>query len=125
MTAQARNPQATAKWPLILPLVALGVLLLAFLLPASSAVLIAVGIALLCAGISAIHHAEVVAHRVGEPFGTLVLALAVTVIETALILFMMLAGGHEGAVVARDAIFAAVMIICNGVLGLCLLVGAL
>jgi Ca2+:H+ antiporter len=121
----AHNPQATAKWPLILPLAALLVLIAAFLMSISTGLLIAVSIALLCAVISAVHHAEIVAHRVGEPFGTLVLALAVTVIETALILFMMVAGGEDAAVVARDAIFAAVMIICNGVLGLCLLFGAL
>jgi hypothetical protein len=72
-----------------------------------------------------VHHAEVVAHRIGEPFGTLVLALAVTTIEAALVLFMMLGHGAGSATVARDAIFAAVMIICNGVLGLCLLVGGL
>ncbi len=75
--------------------------------------------------IAAVHHAEVVAHRVGEPFGTLVLALAVTVIEAALILSMMIAGGSETAVLARDAIYAAVMIICNGVVGICLLLGGI
>lgn len=73
----------------------------------------------------AVHHAEVVAHRVGEPFGTLVLALAVTAIEAALILSMMAAGGQEMAVLARDSIYAAVMIICTGVVGLCLLAGSL
>jgi Ca2+:H+ antiporter len=74
---------------------------------------------------AAVHHAEVVAHRVGEPFGTLVLALAVTVIEAALILSMMVADSQDMSDLARDAIFAAVMIICTGVLGLCLLVGGL
>jgi Ca2+:H+ antiporter len=70
-----------------------------------------------------VHHAEVVAHRVGEPYGTLVLAVAVTVIEVALILSIMLAGGPQKATLPRDTIFAAVMIICNGVVGVCLLVG--
>jgi Ca2+:H+ antiporter len=74
---------------------------------------------------AAVHHAEVVAHRVGEPFGTLVLAVAVTVIEASLILSMMLAGGDDVAVLARDTIYAAVMIICNGVVGICVLVGGL
>jgi Ca2+:H+ antiporter len=73
----------------------------------------------------AVHHAEVVAHKVGEPFGTLVLALAVTAIESSLILSMMIAGGEEMAVLARDSLYAAVMIICTGVVGLCLLLGAL
>jgi Ca2+:H+ antiporter len=74
--------------------------------------------------LAAVHHAEVVAHRVGEPLGTLVLALAVTTIEVALIVAMMRAGGAGAAELPRDTIFSAVMIICNGVVGLCLLVGA-
>ena len=69
------------------------------------------------------HHAEVIAHRVGEPFGTLVLALAVTVIETALIVSVMLSAPAEKAGLARDTVFAAVMIVCNGIVGLCLLLG--
>jgi Ca2+:H+ antiporter len=81
--------------------------------------------ALIVAVLAAVHHAEVVAHRVGEPFGTLVLALAVTVIEASLILSMMLSGGEATAALPRDTIYAAVMIICNGVVGLCLLVGGL
>src|SRR5690242_14378108 len=83
------------------------------------------GIGLIGAVFAAVHHAEVVAHRVGEPFGTLILALAVTVIEASLILSMMLAGGNEMATLPRDTIYAAVMIICNGVIGTCILVGGL
>jgi len=75
--------------------------------------------------IAAVHHAEVVSHRVGEPFGTLVLAVAVTVIEASLILSVMIAGGADAAVIPRDTIYAAVMIICNGVVGLCVLVGGI
>ncbi len=78
----------------------------------------------LCGGVLAgVHHAEVVAHRVGEPYGTLVLAVAITVIEVALIVSLMLTGGPETAALARDTVFAAVMIILNGMVGLCLLVG--
>jgi Ca2+:H+ antiporter len=73
----------------------------------------------------AVHHAEVIAHRVGEPFGTLVLALAVTVIEGSLIVSMMMSGGTTTSALARDTVFATVMIVCNGVIGLCLLVGSL
>lgn len=73
--------------------------------------------------IAAVHHAEVVAHKVGEPFGTLLLAVAVTVIEVALIVSLMLAGGPAAAALARDTVFAAVMIILNGIVGACLLVG--
>ncbi len=76
--------------------------------------------------LAAVHHAELVAHRVGEPFGTLILAVAVTVIELGLILSLMSAAGESGAsALARDTVFAAVMIILNGLVGICLLVGAL
>jgi Ca2+:H+ antiporter len=74
---------------------------------------------------AAVHHAEVIAHRIGEPFGTLVLALAVTLIEVALIVSLMIAGGDGAAALARDTVFATVMIILNGIIGLCLLVGGL
>lgn len=82
-----------------------------------------IGAGLIVCVLAAVHHAEVVAHRVGEPFGTLVLALAVTVIEVALIVSLMLAGGDTTAALARDTIFAAIMIILNGMVGLCLLAG--
>jgi Ca2+:H+ antiporter len=83
------------------------------------------GIALIGAVTAAVHHAEVVAHRVGEPFGTLVLAVAVTVIEASLILSLVVAGGADAAALPRDTIYAAVMIICNGVVGACILAGGL
>ncbi|WP_222115916.1 calcium:proton antiporter [Chromobacterium vaccinii] len=84
-------------------------------------------LAVLLAGtvFAAVHHAEVVAHKVGEPFGTLILALAVTVIEVALIISFMLGGGEEKLALARDTIFSAIMITCNGILGICLLLGGL
>ena len=81
--------------------------------------------ALIASVFVAVHHAEVIAHRVGEPFGTLVLALAVTVIEVSLIVSMMRSAGASASSLARDTVFATVMIICNGVVGLCLMVGSL
>jgi len=72
-----------------------------------------------------VFHAEVVAHRVGEPFGTLVLAIVITVIEVALIVTLIRAGGPEATAIARDTVFAAVMIILNGIVGVCLLVGGM
>ena len=81
------------------------------------------GAGLVACVLAAVHPAEVVAHRVGEPFGTLVLAVAVTVIEASLIVSLMLAGGEAAAALARDTIFAAIMIILNGMVGLCLLAG--
>jgi Ca2+:H+ antiporter len=74
--------------------------------------------------LAAVHHAEVVAHRVGEPFGTLLLAVAVTVIEVGLIVSLMLAGGPAASALPRDTVFAAVMLILNGMVGLCLLLGS-
>ena len=75
--------------------------------------------------LAAVHHAEVVAHKVGEPFGTIILALAITVIEVALIVSLMVAGGENAAYLARDTVFAAIMLILNGILGGCLLIGGL
>jgi Ca2+:H+ antiporter len=82
-------------------------------------------LALVLAGsvLAAVHHAEVIAHKVGEPFGSLVLALAVTIIEVALIVSLMITGGETTEALARDTIFAAIMIILNGIVGLCLLAG--
>jgi Ca2+:H+ antiporter len=74
--------------------------------------------------LAAVFHAEVIAHKVGEPYGTLVLAVAVTAIEVALIVSLMISGGASTSGLARDTVFAAVMIILNGMLGLCLLAGA-
>lgn len=79
--------------------------------------------ALIAGVLAAVHHAEVVAHQVGEPYGTLLLALAITVIEVALIVSLMLTGGPETAALARDTVLAAVMIILTGIIGMCLLVG--
>jgi Ca2+:H+ antiporter len=81
------------------------------------------GVVLITGVVSAVHHAEVVAHRVGEPFGTLVLAAAVTMIEVALIVSLMVSGGPATTALARDTVFATIMIILNGLVGLCLLVG--
>src|SRR4051812_38595624 len=86
-----------------------------------TAVLIPAAVVLGACVLAAVHHAEVIAHRVGEPFGSLVLAVAVTVIEVALIVTLMVAGGHDTATLARDTVFAAVMITANGIVGLSLL----
>jgi len=112
-------------WTWLVPAVAGVVLALSVALGPSPLLGIVCAIALIGAVFAAVHHAEVVAHRVGEPFGTLVLAISVTVIEASLILSMMLAGGPGKEVLPRDTIYSAIMIIANGVVGICLLVGAL
>jgi Ca2+:H+ antiporter len=114
-------------WTIVSPIVAwllLGVVLTTsgFILSGLFKILLIAG---LIAGIlAAVFHAEVVAHRVGEPYGTLVLALAVTAIEVALIVSLMIAGGESESSLARDTVFASVMIILNGLVGICLLSGA-
>ena len=109
----------------LLPLVAIGVLASGLALPGQLVALIACVPALLAAVAASVHHAEVIAHKVGEPYGTIVLALAVTVIEAALVLSIMLAGGANAAAVPRDTVYSAVMIICTGVVGVCILLGGL
>src|ERR1700745_755494 len=111
-------------WTWLIPVLSLALLVAAVIGGVGMFLGILCGAALIAAVIVAVHHAEVVAHRVGEPVGTLILALAVTSIATALILSMMIAGGSDMAVLARDSIYAAVMIICNGVVGICVLLGS-
>ncbi len=83
------------------------------------------GLVLVATVLAAVHHAELIAHRVGEPFGTFLLAVAVTVIELGLIVTLMAAAGPDAATLARDTVFAAVMIILNGLVGVCILIGAI
>jgi len=85
------------------------------------AIILAAG--LIGAVVAAVHHAEVVAHRVGEPLGTLMLALVVTIIEVALIVVLMISAADDDSPLARDTIFATVMIILNGIIGLAMLIG--
>lgn len=121
---KARIPLATA-WHAAVPFAACAVLALAWGSDLGWTLLTLAAVALLCAVLVAVHHAEVIALRVGEPFGTLVLALAVTVIEVALIVALMLSDPAATSALPRDTVFATVMIICNGVVGLCLLFGAM
>jgi Ca2+:H+ antiporter len=113
------------RWSLLVPPAAAVVLAATWGRKPEGALLVLVAAALVAAVVAAVHHAEVVAHRVGEPFGTLILAIAVTVIEVGLIVTLMVSGGPQASSLARDTVFAAFMIVCNGVVGLCLLVGGL
>lgn len=120
-----RSRRFVGRWTVVTPVLAVLVLALTWGSHPGALVLVIVGLFLAGSVLAAVHHAEVVAHRVGEPFGSLVLAVAVTVIEVALIVTLMLSGGSETATLARDTVFAAVMITCNGIVGLSVLVGAL
>ncbi|GAA4421696.1 ionic transporter y4hA [Actinokineospora soli] len=120
------NAIALPRWSVAVPPLSVVVLAFAWGRVELGAVLLPlVCLALGAAVVAAVHHAEVVAHRVGEPFGTLILAVAVTVIEVALIVTLMASGGEKAATLARDTVFAAIMITCNGIVGLALLVGSL
>ncbi len=74
---------------------------------------------------SAVYHADILARRIGEPFGSLVLALSVTTIEVSIIISIIFSGGDDVAVLARHTVFAAVMIILTGMTGLTLLIGGI
>lgn len=116
-------PTALPVWSLVAPVLAAGLLLGLGASSLSAWLLGLVSLALIAAVLAAVHHAEVVAHRVGEPMGSLLLAVAVTVIEVALIVSLMLAGGEGTNALARDTVFSAIMIVCNGIVGLCILLG--
>jgi Ca2+:H+ antiporter len=110
-------------WAMTWPALAWAILLVTPFGDGGGIIAAAAGVALITTVFAAVYHAEVVAHRTGEPFGTLVLAIAVTVIEVALIISIMIAAPTEKTGLARDTVFAAVMIVCNGIVGLCLLWG--
>jgi Ca2+:H+ antiporter len=108
---------------------AAGVVLLAakyaHILSAGNALVIAIAVAVLTATVfAAVHHAEVLAAKIGQPFGSILLALAITFIEVGLIISVMAAGSPDGAAIARDTVFSVVIIVLNGIVGLCLVAGA-
>ena len=118
----AHNP----RWTMVFPVLAAALVLAYFagLLPKDNALLFAVeGVFLLGAVFSAVHHAEVVGNRVGEPFGSIILAVSVTVIEVGLIVALMLAADDGGPTIARDTVYSAVMLVLTGLIGLSLVLG--
>ncbi|MFD7875354.1 calcium:proton antiporter [Streptomyces sp. NPDC059766] len=121
----ARLRSLATQWTFLVPLAAVVLLVLTWGRNLPGVLVAVVTVVLAGAVLAAVHHAEVVAHRVGEPFGSLVLAIAVTIIEVALIVTLMADGGAKSSTLARDTVFAAVMITCNGIVGLSLLVASL
>ncbi|MDF0605670.1 ionic transporter y4hA [Neisseriaceae bacterium TC5R-5] len=113
------------RWTIAAPLIGWAAIAISPLLGFYAVFSLLLGGVLAATVFAAVHHAEVVAHKVGEPFGTLILALAVTVIEVALIISIMLGSGDAKLSLARDTIFSAIMIACNGIVGICLLMGGL
>ncbi|WIB76837.1 ionic transporter y4hA [Curtobacterium sp. MCPF17_002] len=113
-------------WPVGVPVIAAIVLVFSYgRYGLGTFVVVLVAVVLAGTVFAAVHHAEVVAHRVGEPFGSLVLAVAVTIIEVALIIALSSSGGAKAETLARDTVFSAVMITMNGLVGLAILIGTI
>lgn len=110
------------EWTTSIPLLAFG-LYFSGLLDNNLIFQVIAGVLLMFCVMSAVHHSEIVAHRVGEPFGTIILAVSITIIEVAIIISLMTTGGKEYAAFARDTVYAAVMLILNGIMGLSLFLG--
>ena len=127
MNAHGPMPKSAWMFPALAVLLFAGVTALGYSFAPTAAGFVFAGVLLLIlfgTVFAAVHHAEVVAERIGEPFGTLLLTLSVTIIEVALIATIML--GEQGVTtLARDTVFAVVMIVCNGLVGICILAGGL
>lgn len=128
MTTATELPPPTLRklfglrtWAVVVPVLAL--LAVAIGKPGDGGITAIIAVLLAGAIMAAVYHAEVLAHFLGEPFGTLTLALAVTVIETSLIVSIMLSEGSAAQALARDTLIAAIMITINGIVGICLLAG--
>lgn len=112
------------QWTSIIPALA-WILYFSGLINDSSFFQIAASILLIFSVMSAVHHSEIIAERVGEPYGTIILAISITVIEVSIIVSLMITEGAEAASLARDTVYAATMLILNGIIGLSLLIGGL
>ncbi len=112
------------QWTIIIPVLA-WLLFFSGLIYDSTFFQIVASILLILSVMSAVHHSEIIAERVGEPYGTIILAISITVIEVSIIVSLMMSEGPAAASLARDTVFAATMLILNGIIGLCLLIGGL
>jgi Ca2+:H+ antiporter len=112
------------QWTIIIPILS-WVLFFSGLVENSSIFQIIASTLLILSVMSAVHHSEIIAERVGEPYGTIILAISITVIEVSIIVSLMISEGSEAASLARDTVYAATMLILNGIIGLCLLIGSI
>src|SRR5215475_13235431 len=127
MSAHGPMPKSAWMFPALAVLLFVAVTATGYnFTPSASGLLFAAVLLVILFGtvFAAVHHAEIIAHRIGEPFGTLLLTLSVTIIEVALIATLML-GEKEVPTLARDTVFAVVMIVCNGLVGVCIFIGGL
>ncbi len=112
------------QWTIIIPILA-WVLYFSGLIYDSSFFQLVASVLLIFCVMSAVHYSEIIAERVGEPYGTIILAISITVIEVSIIISLMMAEGEQAASLARDTVYSATMLILNGIVGLCLLIGSL
>jgi Ca2+:H+ antiporter len=112
------------QWTIIIPALS-WILFFSGFVDNSSFFQIVASILLILSVMSAVHHSEIIAERVGEPYGTIILAVSITVIEVSIIVSLMISEGSGAASLARDTVYAATMLILNGIIGLCLLIGGL
>lgn len=112
------------QWTIIIPILSWA-LLFSGLIENSTIFQIVASVLLILSVMSAVHHSEIIAERVGEPYGTIILAISITVIEVSIIVSLMLSEGSQAASLARDTVYAATMLILNGIIGLCLLIGSI
>lgn len=112
------------QWTIIIPVLA-WFLFFSNLIYDSDFFKIVASLLLIFSVMSAVHHSEIVAHKVGEPYGTIILAIAITVIEVSIIISLMMSGGDEAVSLARDTVYSATMVILNGIVGLCLFIGGM
>src|ERR1700732_4666385 len=127
MSTHGPMPRSAWIFPALSVLLFAGAAALGYSFAPSAAGLVCAAVLLVIlfgTGFAAVHHAEVIAHEIGEPYGTLLLTLAVTIIEVALIATIML-GEKQVPTLARDTVFAVVMIVCNGLVGVCIFIGGL
>lgn len=116
--------RSVLQWTVIVPLLA-WILFFSGLIDDNAAVQVVAGVLLMLSVMSAVHHSEIIAHKVGEPYGTIILAIAITIIEVSIIVSLMVAGEGDTLTLARDTVYAATMLILNGIMGLCLFIGGL
>lgn len=112
------------QWTIVIPILA-WVLFFSGFIYDNGIVQIIASVLLILSVMSAVHHSEIIAHKVGEPYGTIILAIAITVIEVSIIISLMVSGGEESVSLARDTVYSATMLILNGIVGLCLFIGGL
>lgn len=112
------------QWTIIIPVLA-WILFFSGLIESNIFFKSLAGLLLIFSVTSAVHHSEIVAYKVGEPYGTIILAIAITVIEVSIIISLMMSGGQETVALARDTVYSATMLILNGIVGLCLFIGGI